>query len=190
MERRINRLQGGRSKEKSARLFFETLGKKLHFKNLDDYYRLTKKDIYKFGGKRWLEKNSVVKVLEQVFPEYKWLPWKFKNSHVTPGFWDIPSNQKQFVDWLAEKLNIKQFEDWYRISWIDISNVAPASIFIKHGMLPVLTRAYPEHQWDSIKFQQRQLSKRSSQRLLALAISKLFPQSGIWREFFLISKKS
>jgi hypothetical protein len=36
-------------------------------------------------------------------------------------YWDIPNNQKQFFDWLAEKLKIERSFDWYKVKYKDIA---------------------------------------------------------------------
>jgi hypothetical protein len=49
-----------------------------------------------------------------VFPEYNLLPWKFA---VCPSnFWNKTENQRKFMSWAAEQLNIKEPSDWYSIS--------------------------------------------------------------------------
>ena len=49
-----------------------------------------------------------------MFPNYEWLPWKF--NKVSPNFWDVPQNQRKFLDWFAKELNIKEMSDWYNVS--------------------------------------------------------------------------
>ncbi len=57
--------------------------------------------------------DSPAKLLKTVFPEYKWLPWRF--SKVSKGFWDKIENRKSFVEWVEKELNIKKQEDWYNV---------------------------------------------------------------------------
>jgi hypothetical protein len=48
-----------------------------------------------------------------VFPEHKLLPWKFA---ICPGnFWNTLENQRTYLNWAAEQLNIKQPSDWYNV---------------------------------------------------------------------------
>ena len=61
-----------------------------------------------------LYKNSPIKMLQSLFPEKNFLPWKF--STIPNFFWDKESNRKAYLNWLSNKLNIKDFSDWYNIT--------------------------------------------------------------------------
>ena len=53
-------------------------------------------------------------LMKSVYPNYKWLPWKFKQ---TPnGFWKDINNVKEYMNWLSEILDIKTMEDWYKVT--------------------------------------------------------------------------
>ena len=70
----------------------------------------------KSGGVRLIDlyNGSLSKLLSSVYPEYDWLPWKFT---VCPlGFWNDIANQRKFTEWVAKELNIKEMEDWYRVT--------------------------------------------------------------------------
>src|SRR5689334_5049982 len=45
--------------------------------------------------------NSLFEALKTVYPEYKWLPWKF--AQVPRGYWQSKENIKNYLDWLAEE---------------------------------------------------------------------------------------
>jgi hypothetical protein len=43
------------------------------------------------------------------------MPWKFD---VCPdNFWKYIENQRKFMDWAAQQLNIKEPSDWYKITF-------------------------------------------------------------------------
>lgn len=50
-------------------------------------------------------------MLSSVFPEHKWLPWKFK-SGVPTNYWDVDANKKTFLTWLGGELNLAKISDW------------------------------------------------------------------------------
>ena len=53
-------------------------------------------------------------MLTTLFPNYQWLPWKFHN--IPHGFWKDLKNQRNFMEYLSQQLNIKNNEDWYKIT--------------------------------------------------------------------------
>jgi hypothetical protein len=52
-------------------------------------------------------------MITTIFPEHKWLPWKFANT--PKSFWDLLNNQRKFLDWVGSELGVKNLEDWYKI---------------------------------------------------------------------------
>ena len=58
--------------------------------------------------------NSPVKILESMFPEHEWLPWKFENG--AKHFWSDIKNQQRFMEWAGKELKIKELSDWYNVS--------------------------------------------------------------------------
>ncbi|MFN7094184.1 MAG: hypothetical protein ACK4M7_02365, partial [Burkholderiales bacterium] len=54
----------------------------------DDWYKLTSRDIRKWGGRALLKiyQDSVFKMLQSVYPEIHWLPWRF--GRVSRHFWN------------------------------------------------------------------------------------------------------
>src|SRR5690242_7978426 len=65
----------------SHKEFFERLSKKLGHKSKDDWYTTSLSDVQESGGSGLLEYyygQSIPKALKTLFPEHKWIPWKFK----------------------------------------------------------------------------------------------------------------
>jgi hypothetical protein len=84
-----------------------------------------------------------------------------------PNYWNDANNQKQFLDSVAKKLNIKQMSDWYNVSHKvdfdlintsdkdkDLLDVGGRSVLQKHKESPLrlLSSVYPEHEWLPWKF--------------------------------------
>ena len=70
------------------------------------------------GGEHLLKhvyKGSLGYLLEDIYPEYKWLQWKF--NKVPKLFWEKLENQKSFIKCASQQLNIKDMSDWYKITW-------------------------------------------------------------------------
>jgi hypothetical protein len=84
-------------------------------KSLEKQY-LIYKDFEKIGGNSLLlyyYKGSPSLLITSLFPEYQLLPWKFAVS--THHFWGKVENQRKYLDWAAEQLNVKEPSDWYKL---------------------------------------------------------------------------
>ena len=58
--------------------------------------------------------GSISKFLATIYPDYKWLPWKF---HSCPhNFWSDIKNQRWFMDWAGKQLGLKDMADWYKVT--------------------------------------------------------------------------
>jgi hypothetical protein len=57
--------------------------------------------------------DSISAMLSSVYPEYEWLPWKFKKC--PKGLWENVNNLRRFMDWAAKELNIKEQNEWYNV---------------------------------------------------------------------------
>jgi hypothetical protein len=50
-----------------------------------------------------------------MYPDYRWLPWKF--GKCPRNFWDDMKNQKEFMDWAGKHFKVKEISDWYNVSF-------------------------------------------------------------------------
>jgi hypothetical protein len=143
--------------KQKERQFVDWLGKELGFKQMDDWYKLTVKDIKENGGARLLHKyqQSPSKFVQSLFSDYKWLPWKFDSSQ-TEGFWNQQKNQKQFMNWLGNELGFKQMDDWYQITGKIIEENGGVGLLQKYNnsLIEVIESIYPNYKWLPWKFDQ------------------------------------
>jgi hypothetical protein len=75
-------------------------------------YLLTTDDVKRNGGALLLHnhyKGSLQKALTSIYPDVV-----FKKPD--ENFWDKLENQRKYFDWLADRLNIQTFDDWYSVS--------------------------------------------------------------------------
>ena len=84
--------------------------------NINTTILFTIKQIIRRKGMRILHmyEGSTIRLLSAVYPDYKWLPWKFENC--PRNYWNDINNQKNYLEWVAKELNYKNMEDWYNIS--------------------------------------------------------------------------
>jgi hypothetical protein len=131
------------------KMFVDRLGKSMGIKNMEDWYEISKEDMINNGGRRMLNRfESVEKVLEHLYPEHRWLGWKFRNQK-----WN-PEKEKHFMDWLGNQLGYKTLEDFHQITLENIKNFGGSGILTKYGssIIKILKSSYPNHSWSPWKF--------------------------------------
>jgi len=135
--------------------YVEWLGKQLNFRDMKDWYRITRKDIMDKGGDSLLLKydSSPPKLLITIYPNHEWKMWKF--GMVPIGYWETWKNQRDFVDWLGKQLGFERFEEWYRITKRDIEDHGGSTLLHKYGGSPskLVRFVIPEHNWKVWRFE-------------------------------------
>jgi hypothetical protein len=96
--------------------FLEWLGGQLQFKHWEDWYSVTQSAIEQHGGASLLRMydDSPPLLITSVFSEHAWLIWRFQV--VPKGFWQDEKNQRKFMEWLQNKLQLNSWEDWYSVT--------------------------------------------------------------------------
>lgn len=134
-----------------ARQKVDAISKRLQINRWEDWYSISHRELMDNGAGQLLVdvyNNSRVDMIQHVFPEYKWLTWKF--THVPSNYWKEAEHQRQFLDWVATQLNIKQWEDWYDITQHQLSDQGAGHVMgMYHNNSPsqMLMSVYPEYQW-------------------------------------------
>jgi hypothetical protein len=144
------------SDEKNHRKYADWLSEELGFKSMEDWYSISKDIIGNNYGAGLLSRkfsNCPSDFVMKIYPEHKWLPWKFVQAH--KGYWSDGRNHRKYADWLSEELGFKSMEDWYAIS--------VETIYEKHGrgliqmkyngcLWKLLSSVYPKYEWLPWKF--------------------------------------
>ena len=81
----------------SVSVYMRWLGEHLGYREPEDWYKLTKKDLKNNHGRGLLRlhNNSPLAVLRSTFPERHWLEWRM--SKAPKGFWSDPSNVSAYM---------------------------------------------------------------------------------------------
>ena len=142
--------QGFYKKIENRKKYIEWLGKILKYKTMEDWYKISIKDIKDNDGAGLIEfyNGSIKKILNEIFSDYEWLEWKFNS--VPNGFWPDINNQQKYLEWLGKILNYKKMEDWYNISQTDIIDNYGSSLLSKYyGGSPnkLIQNVYPNYDY-------------------------------------------
>jgi hypothetical protein len=57
---------------------------------------------------------SIFQLVSEMYPQVEWLPWRFAKT--SKNYWNNAKSQQQFMDWAGKQLNIKELDDWHRVS--------------------------------------------------------------------------
>ncbi len=130
--------------KKNRIAYMKWLGKKLNFKTLDDWYKVSKEDFKKNRGISLLNncyRHTPWAAVVDCFPKRKWLLWKF--THAPSNFWTKKQNRIDYLKWLGKQMGFKTWEDWYSISQdaflnnhgamlLQRSNSSPSRVVMEH----------------------------------------------------------
>jgi len=141
----------------NQKTYMKWVGELLGCTTMEDWYKIQGKDFKDNYGVTLLYNyynGSPIQLLESIFPDYKWLPWCFTIAN--NGFWDTLENQKNYADWLGERLGYKTMDDWYAITLEDFDNNYGGGLSTKYSHSPerLLKAIYPNHKWYPWKFGQ------------------------------------
>ncbi len=144
-------------KEKeNKRKYMDWLFKELNYKNMEDWYNINYYIIRDNYGARILSyyENSPRLLLEDIYPEYEWIPWKF--FMISINYWDSIENQRKYMDWLFKQLEYKNMEDWYKVNRGDFKNHCGYGLLTlkkyNTNISKLLTTIYYDYDWDINKF--------------------------------------
>jgi hypothetical protein len=153
--------------------FFDMISTKLQFEKLDDFYTLSAPMIHRMGGGGLLNRynGSVFSALKVVYPEHDWdsTKWNFKKWNM------IKQDLRSVLLYLIKYFQIRQQGDWYRISNVQLNQMAfcGSSIINHGGIRSILRKIYPDLSWEQKRFTLR--TKKSDQRLIYVYSSLMFP---------------
>ena len=140
--------------------FAVELGEELGYTEPQHWYKIRLDSIHDNGGAGLVggyyddsPQKFVFGVVQSIYPEYVWLPWKF--NMVPNNFWKEHSNHKLYTDWLGKELNYKRYEDWYDITLETIIDNFGSGLVVGYyegTLFKFLKSVYPEHNWIPWKF--------------------------------------
>eukprot|EP01126_Amoeba_proteus_P038707 TRINITY_DN4047_c0_g4_i1.p1 TRINITY_DN4047_c0_g4~~TRINITY_DN4047_c0_g4_i1.p1 ORF type:complete len:306 (-),score=60.62 TRINITY_DN4047_c0_g4_i1:95-1012(-) len=153
-------------------------------RSLEEWYGVSVEDIYKHGGGHMLAtyyNSSLINALREIYSHYSWYEWRF--SKVPAGTYKNQEFIQKYLDYLARKMNIKVFSDWYRVNTLSVLRGGGGDSILKKnkGLPNILSWLFPYFPWNIKKFLSK--GKKSSQRELLLKILVLFPHNLVLEDF-------
>eukprot|EP01114_Cavostelium_apophysatum_P005321 TRINITY_DN1615_c1_g1_i1.p2 TRINITY_DN1615_c1_g1~~TRINITY_DN1615_c1_g1_i1.p2 ORF type:complete len:559 (-),score=129.89 TRINITY_DN1615_c1_g1_i1:334-2010(-) len=131
--------------------FFDELARTLGIRQWQDWYKISRTKVLEHKGTavlKYYPKHSLINALVAIYPERNWEVWRFVES--PKNYWDDETNGRKFLEYLAEKLGIRNFDDWFTISNAEVAFYGGTHFLAKHGGLFSALRAfYPKGSWTS-----------------------------------------
>jgi len=134
-------------------------------------------------------KGSLLRALEDVYPDHNWEPWRFKTQsprHVWSnlgiklrcGDEKAVKVARTYMEELGRKHGITTLEDWYHVTGEKIGSTASRHLKSLGGLATVLEYVYPHHKWERARFYSHTAHMRTSaQFALKANISESIPFS-------------
>ena len=89
--------------------------------------------------------------MQSVYPDYKWDVYQF--SQIPNGYktnlLENPSLQKEFVNYLEKKFDIKQTVDWYSVTSGQVKQVLDIDL---HVAMEIIKKYYPDIDVGNLQF--------------------------------------
>jgi hypothetical protein len=115
---------------------------------MEDWYKIQPQEVYDRGGNTLLKdyyNENLGKLLAAVYPEYVWEHFKFIESSIPHGYWWNTNTHRQFFDWMEEKLNVRDHEDWYEVKVRQIKEHGGSGVlkYYNDSLAKALREIYP-----------------------------------------------
>lgn len=128
------------TRRENRQRYMKWLAEQLNFKKLDDWYQVTRTDFEKHFGNQFMKhyNGSPLAAVLDCFPDHVWFEWKF--ARVPAGFWKKRINRERYLNWLEEKLQIRNPADWGQIRRADLKNNFGGGLLAMYGSIDKLLK--------------------------------------------------
>jgi hypothetical protein len=161
IEWKFNRVRKGYWENvENHKTFAIWLGKLYGYTTPEDWYKIKLYMIHDNDGATMVgnyyndsPQKFVYEVVQTIYPDYTWLPWKFDNAH--NNFWKDTNNQKVYADWFGKESGYTAYKDWYGVTLQTIIDNDGRSLVVGYyggSLYKFLKNVYPEHNWIPWKF--------------------------------------
>ena len=139
---------------------------KLNLNSIDDWTRISRREIIENGGRILFRiYKTKEKLFKTMYPNYQWNlnRLEFQNKKFSNAHFSSIENQRNFMDNLYIKYNLKSFDDWYNFSRKKIRKEVGGNFLIlncyEKDMKKLLLNVYPNYSWN---FENYRSSRRHS----------------------------
>jgi len=166
--------------------FLDKMASALHITTVQDWLHISYATVLEVAGHFLVHKYncSISQMIVAVYPELYWDP--LDRKCVSHNYWNLQQNQERFINMCQYLFNINSYQDWYRLSQDQFSQVAKRAIS-RISIITMLQTRYPEQDWDIVSFSKR--GKKSRQWWLVTKIREFFPNEDVHEDYWHIDMK-
>jgi len=109
------------------------------WRDMERWYRVTPQDFYAHGGGGMLRNyfnSSPYQYIKAVFPDYRWLPWKF--NRVPLSVLNDKETIAEALKYVATTLKITEEQDWKRVTEDQLDKLGLRTFVEKQGIIIVV----------------------------------------------------
>jgi hypothetical protein len=138
----------------NCREYFDWIAEAMNIKYPEDWHEMDDKYVRTFMHDTFLElyyQDSILKALQSIYVDTTWHPWKFHRNK--GNYWIEMENQREYIRWFEEKMQINSEEDWYGIKVNQlIENGGNSLLRGRYGgsMIELLKAHYSRTPWNSM----------------------------------------
>lgn len=140
---------------KNHKLFLDFIANEEEISTGEQWCRIASKDLFeKYKGMALLrEYKNIFECISSNFPELDLQFWRFSSSR---GNWEELANQRDYINWLGNRLGIGHPTDWYAVTeqdFIDNYGITLLSRYYASSISDcIMTVLGEEHPWEKILF--------------------------------------
>jgi hypothetical protein len=138
---------------RNRRNYFDWLADKLGMETIEEFYQLKWESVEATGGAGMVNTyyNGVLSdAILDSYPECSLVTWMFER--IPMGFWKDHNNITKYMDWVREKLNITEREEWARVTASQFDKLGGSWLMRQNGFVGLLQKAYPDENWEADEF--------------------------------------
>jgi hypothetical protein len=126
------------------------LEQKLGIKQVNDWYKVSAKELRKELSIVKEKYGSFYNMLQQLYPHHNWDPIALSKQF--RDVWRDKNAQRKAIEEMGKSLGIKELNDWHKVTGKDVSSLTFISRYYNGSLIGALKELYPQHDWNSELF--------------------------------------
>ena len=162
------------------RKFLEWVAVQRSNEDFTDWYSISGEELDALGGGKLKQMyGSIAELIIKNFPEFDFQFWRFRKSR---GNWSQIENQRKFLSWVEQELELKAPEDWYNVTEDDITRLGGITLlsgYYDSSLADCIRSVFPEYELEEHLFK---FSGKMETRLIEI-VKGLLPNIRVYARY-------